>query len=706
MVTLESYPGVEFKTHGAQVVIAGSVHPESGKHYAWDDNHPNIAEVGFPAAPQRLISLIKRPPMPESSGGGEYTPAKLGEVLELLDATDFQDQDKWLRMMMSCHHATAGDGRTEFVEWSISDPQYAGDADYIGRRWDSLHKEKAGGVTAKTLNMYLRDAGYAHKQAPRSIGDDFDDDLNPDDYNPPDAPDEDSNDPFALPGKAEADPFALGGEADDGDGVPDESQYTPEAETLLNQFNKKFWMLNDKIIWKEHDPFMKRDIWESMRVYDFKIKHSNIKVMRNPAMLSKNQSPYQKLGEAWVEWDQRRDVIGARFDPSSAQHPGWLNVWTGWAINPLNEGTWGTLKEMIFEVLCDSNDEVFHYLINWLAFMFQFPERRAETAIVLKGDMGAGKGTLADTILQCVGSHGLHAQSSEQLTGRFNAHMQDLIFLFSDEAISPGDKAGESRLKAFITERTLSIEGKGANAIQSKNFLHILMATNDRWAVPMSLKDRRFLVLNCNRSWVGKTEKWAQLRAELEANDGQGYRRFLHDMLTHDFYGEENWHPRNKIPETEGNLEEKLNGLEPLGKFLFECCFTRTPPAKHVFAPPPANGEKTNVDDEADWEQTPIRFFVEDFREAFTSFCHRANFSSGGNNRSSTLELFRLLKSYLPARCDIRAPIGEDRFDLGQHSSGRAPCIEIPSLTVCRKTFDTMLKGSVPWDGERQFDFQ
>jgi hypothetical protein len=59
--------------------------------------------------------------------------------------------------MMACHHATGGDARQEFIDWSTSDPEYANHAELIGRRWDSLHADKAGGVTARTLDKILAD---------------------------------------------------------------------------------------------------------------------------------------------------------------------------------------------------------------------------------------------------------------------------------------------------------------------------------------------------------------------------------------------------------------------------------------------------------------------------------------------------------------------------------------------------------------------
>jgi len=176
--TLEGYTGVEFKSKGRQVVAPGSVHPDTGKTYRW--RSPFKGKM--PAAPSTLLDAISRPARSdEASGGGQYTQEQIARALEALDPTEFRDHDTWLRLMMACHHASDGDARHEFIEWSTMDPSYAHDADIIGRRWDSLHGEKAGAITYRTLNKILADHGAASRQVAGDIDDDFEGEPTEDD---------------------------------------------------------------------------------------------------------------------------------------------------------------------------------------------------------------------------------------------------------------------------------------------------------------------------------------------------------------------------------------------------------------------------------------------------------------------------------------------------------------------------------------------
>lgn len=174
--TLKDFKGVEFKSKGRQVVAAGSIHPDTKQFYRWNEDAPPLSEI--PAAPSELLDLIKRPEHSKDvTPGGQYTPEQLARALEALPPEDFRKHDDWLQFMMACHHATQGEARREYIEWSTSDPMYKDHAEVIGRRWDSLHSDKMDGITYRTLNHYLQKYGASNLQAPNEIGNDFDDEV-------------------------------------------------------------------------------------------------------------------------------------------------------------------------------------------------------------------------------------------------------------------------------------------------------------------------------------------------------------------------------------------------------------------------------------------------------------------------------------------------------------------------------------------------
>lgn len=169
---LREFPGVEFKTEGRQVVAPGSVHPDTGRGYRWDALSVPLSEIG--EAPGALLSAIaKQAAIDIQAEAGARSPEVLGQLLALLDAGEFGDHDDWLKIMMACHHATSGAGRQEFIEWSISDPVYAHDADVIGRRWDGLKLGGTAAITEATLFKAIRDAGRGDELNAIIASDDF-----------------------------------------------------------------------------------------------------------------------------------------------------------------------------------------------------------------------------------------------------------------------------------------------------------------------------------------------------------------------------------------------------------------------------------------------------------------------------------------------------------------------------------------------------
>lgn len=157
--SLEDFPGIEFKSRGRQVVAAGSVHP-CGGFYRWDEFSPDLADM--PDLPTSALDAVRRPVRERSEReAGELTPRQLEGALECLDVEEFQDEKKWRDLAMACHHATNGEGRQEFIEWSTQDAKYMDDAWIIGNRWDSFHANAPHGepVTARLLYKLVLEVG-------------------------------------------------------------------------------------------------------------------------------------------------------------------------------------------------------------------------------------------------------------------------------------------------------------------------------------------------------------------------------------------------------------------------------------------------------------------------------------------------------------------------------------------------------------------
>src|SRR5690606_14300897 len=75
-------------------------------------------------------------------------------------------------LTMAAHVATDGEGRREFIEWSMGHGHCRGQEWIVGRRWDSLHADRGDAIRTATLQMFLQEVGGGI--APPDAADDFD----------------------------------------------------------------------------------------------------------------------------------------------------------------------------------------------------------------------------------------------------------------------------------------------------------------------------------------------------------------------------------------------------------------------------------------------------------------------------------------------------------------------------------------------------
>lgn len=642
------YVGLEFKTIGRQVVSAGSVHQDTGKNYLWDAISMEL--TGVSAAPEMLINIVKRPSGAAATGGGEYDQDELSKMLSALDPEEFRLHDDWLMLMQACHHATAGDGRAEFIDWSTQDPQYGNCGGEIGRRWDSLHADTDGrpAVTYRTLLKILLDKGQEKAIIQKSASDDFK-----------------SIDDQEL--------FA------ENMAVEEHEQKGP-----LDLMNEKYFATMDngqfRVYWQEEDPeFFDvntgkpiRDRWVQARATDFKYMLSHRRIQ--------NGDRTTPIADAWLGWGKRRSAKGVIFDPER-DHEGFLNLWTGWQFEPSKHGSWEYLRELLYEVLCNGEDKVYQYMLNWAAYMVQHPGKPAEVAVCFQGGKGIGKGTWGRALATLAGRHGMQITSPQQLTGRFNLHLRDIITLFADEAIRPFHAESESILKGALTEPRLTYEGKGKDAISGPNRLHVIMASNEDWFVPAGLDfERRFVVQKSNNKWQGKHGKFTKLYAEL--NSG-GYAALLWDLLKHDIH---NWAPRLDMPITQALIEQKLNNMDPEQQWWYNILIA-------------GDLGMECVSPESDWSKDSVMVYTQDVRESFQYFCRENGIrSAGAMGRSSEVLFGRKLGKLIPGLVTKLATVSEIRMDIKSGRGNRARAYLLPPLGDCRVAMESLLGGKIDWD--------
>lgn len=333
---------------------------------------------------------------------------------------------------------------------------------------------------------------------------------------------------------------------------------------ILRKLNSKHAVILDyqgkcRIISEVFELTLRRSRISFSTFQDFINRYLNLKVQ---IATDKDGMPIMKIaGKWWVEHPQRRQYETVVFSPGKEVTNSY-NLWQGWVCEAI-PGNCSLFLEHTKKNICNGNEEHFQFLIKWMARCVQQPDCTGEIAIVLRGEMGTGKGVFAKQFGSLFGRHFLQISDPKHLVGSFNSHLRDCILIFADEAFWAGDKKHESILKSLVTEENLTIEAKGIDLISSPNYTHIIMASNSNWVVPAGSNERRFLVLDVGEDKMQNKPYFAAIKEEM---DNGGREALLHYLLSHDITQFE----VREVPKTEALQDQKLLSMNPEEMWWFE----------------------------------------------------------------------------------------------------------------------------------------
>lgn len=425
-----------------------------------------------------------------------------------------------------------------------------------------------------------------------------------------------------------------------------------------------------RIIEEQMDHGLGRWQLTSQSFEDFRNRymHEKIQVGQHP----KTQEPvFQPKGAWWLQHANRRQFETLVFVPGKEVPDAW-NMWRGFACEARPGSKHTIFLDHMRDIVCDGSTESYEYLLKWMARAVQHPDTQGETCVVFRGPMGAGKGTVATQFGKLWGRHFLQVSDPKHLVGSFNAHLRDAVVVFADEAFYAGDKKHESILKTMITEALLAIEGKGKDVITSRNYVHLMMASNSEWVVPVDVQDRRYFVIDVPAHKTKDRAYWDKLYRDMD--DG-GRENLLHYLLTLDLAG---YQVRN-IPQTKGLREQKLLSLSTEQEWWYQKLLNGSITRKHIHWTAPV------------WK--------DDLHDEFLLHAQKL----GVQRRSNATFLGKFLNKVCPPGYPrSKQLVKQLQSEGGSKYTERHYAYEFPPLQECRKWFDEKFGGPYEWQDEPQ----
>ncbi|MGV7034870.1 primase-helicase family protein [Methylobacterium symbioticum] len=372
----------------------------------------------------------------------------------------------------------------------------------------------------------------------------------------------------------------------------------------------------------------------------------------------------------WLGSLDRRQYDGVEFHPDSNPDPaeaggtsGYFNLWRGWSCYPKRGGSYSVFRDHLLTNVCGGDEALFRWVFAFFAHMVQRPRERLGVALVFRGGQGSGKTKIGEVFGSLIPDHYFLVDSARYLTGTFNAHMASCLLLQADEAVWGGDKQAEGRLKGLITSAEQMIESKGIDPIRLRNYVRVIMTSNEDWVVPAGKDERRYCVLDVGQGVAQNTSYFAELDEQLDAG---GREALLADLLAFDLSSVDLRH----IPRTAALLEQKILSLDPVDAWWLDRLMAGAPTRKY-----------------AEW---PEELWVDLIRDDYFDASERR----GIKRKSAETVLGARLRKLVPRLLRVR------RYWETPDGQKRVWCYALPPLKECRAAFEKAVGQPIAWDDE------
>jgi len=288
----------------------------------------------------------------------------------------------------------------------------------------------------------------------------------------------------------------------------------------------KFYVLKEKA--DEVEYLSKKDFMDSLQKHKFQTLSTTPK--------GESKQTFKPISEIWLNSVKSREYERVIFDPQHTYPPESkvLNFWKGFVTEPI-EGDCSLTLAYIKDVIASNDEDIYNWILNFLAHMVQRPWEKPEVAFVMIGMKGVGK-TFFMHIVQTLidGSKGKQrhcfmTSNPEDIYGQFRSHLQHKIALLLEEVTWGGDRRHESQLKDMITNKSITINVKHGPIITTSNLMRMIMGANPGWVVPASQDERRYIITNVNNQHQQDHEYFKALSNELHNG---GYEALMY-VLSH-----------------------------------------------------------------------------------------------------------------------------------------------------------------------------
>jgi hypothetical protein len=264
-------------------------------------------------------------------------------------------------------------------------------------------------------------------------------------------------------------------------------------------------------------------------------------------------------------WVLKKNIV---FDPTETPSPAasgplaTINLFNGWRMRP-RKGKWTYIEALLLH-LCDANEDLYLWILRWIAYPLRNRGAKMTTSIIMHGDEGSGKNIFFEKIVKRIyGEYG-YVIGNAQLEGNFNDWASKKLFIVADEVVTKAElRQMKGRLKVYVAGDVIIVNPKGLPEHSEKNQINFVFLSNELVPLALDHSDRRYLVV-----WTPPALPLSFYASVMSEVDNGGVEAFYHYLLNDLDMGDFNEHTKPLLNEAKSNLMEKT--LSPPERFFKE----------------------------------------------------------------------------------------------------------------------------------------
>lgn len=271
------------------------------------------------------------------------------------------------------------------------------------------------------------------------------------------------------------------------------------------------------------------------------------------------------------------------------------------------------------DILCDNEEEISKYVINWIAHLIQRPYEKCKH-LCFTSIQGAGKSILWNVLKKIIGGGTFESTNpARDVWGQFNSSLLDnILIILSEVSHKQQGKSAENKLKGLITDATVPVNQKNLGLIDMKSYHRFVTLTNNTDPIKLEADDRRNLVAQCSPEKKSDLIYFEEFEAEFKQHNSLlTLYSFLNNLNIDDFKND------GDPPKTKYHKQMLKMSRDPVDEF-FEWWVARQIISDNIIK----TGENTG------W----VKIFARDFFKDYGLYIDSMGSSSKYNNAANLVK--------------------------------------------------------------------